>query len=88
APVNKELKKELQKQQRLFQQIEEKIAKLKAEQQQLEAALASPGTYGDKSKFLQTETAYKKATTELSALNAEYEKIFEKIVELEEKSAG
>ncbi len=85
TPVNKELKKELQKQQKLFQQLEEKIAKLKLQQQELEAALASPETYGDKAKFLQTETAYKKASSELTSLDAEYEKVFEKIVELEGK---
>ncbi len=84
-PVNKELKKELQKQQKLFQQLEEKIAKLKLQQQELEAALAMPETYGDKAKFLQTEAAYKKASDELTSLNVEYEKVFEKIVEMEGK---
>ncbi len=85
APVNKEIKKELQKQQKLFQQLEEKIAVLKLQQQELEAALASPETYGDKTKFLQTEAAYKKASDELISLNTEYEKVFEKIVALEGK---
>lgn len=88
APINKEFKKELQKQQRLFQQLEEKIAGLKSEQQQLEAALSDPAVYSDKTKFLEAETAYKKASAELVALNSDYEKAFEKIVELEEKAAG
>lgn len=88
APVNKEFKKELQKQQRIFQQLEEKIAGLKTEQQKLEAALSDPAVYSDKNKFLEAETAYKKASAELVSLNNDYEKAFEKIVELEEKAAG
>jgi ATP-binding cassette subfamily F protein 3 len=88
APINKEFKKELQKQQRIFQQLEEKIAGLKTEQQKLEAALSDPAVYSDKTKFLEAETAYKKASAELVSLNSDYEKAFEKIVELEEKAAG
>jgi len=88
APINKEFKKELQKQQRIFQQLEEKIAGLKTEQQNLEAALSDPAVYSDKTKFLEAETAYKKASAELVSLNSDYEKAFEKIVELEEKAAG
>ncbi|MBN8673587.1 MAG: ABC-F family ATP-binding cassette domain-containing protein [Chitinophagales bacterium] len=88
VPINKEFKKELQKQQRLFQQLEEKIAGLKSEQQKLEAALSDPAVYSDKTKFLEAETAYKKASAELVSLNSDYEKAFEKIVELEEKAAG
>src|SRR5882757_2619591 len=40
APINKEQKKELQKQQRLFQQLEEKIASLTREKARLEASLS------------------------------------------------
>src|SRR5262249_26709893 len=36
APINKETKKELQKQQKIFQQLEEKIAKLNEKKQELE----------------------------------------------------
>lgn len=87
-PINKELKKELQKQQRLFQQLEEKIAALNKEKQTLEASLGHPETYGDKAKFVETETRYKKNTQELAALNKEYEVIFEKIMELESQANG
>jgi ATP-binding cassette subfamily F protein 3 len=87
-PVNKEAKKELQKQQRIFQQLEEQIAQLKAKQQELESALATPDTYNDRNKFTQTETAYKKATEDLKRLNSDYEKVFEKIMTLEEKSGS
>jgi len=83
APINKEQKKELQKQQRIFQQLEEKIASLTRQKSQLEASLADPATYSDKSKFVQAETDYKKASEELVKANKEYEQVFEKIMELE-----
>ena len=82
-PVNKEFKKELQKQQKLFQQLEEKIAAMKERKQQLESALSDHTTYTDKNKFLQTESEYKKVSEELLKVNIEYEKIFEKILKLE-----
>ena len=82
-PINKEHKKELQKQQRIFQQLEEQIAALNKKKVELEAALIDPAVYSDKSKFLQAEAAFKKAGDEINSLNAEYEKVFEKIVELE-----
>lgn len=81
--INKEAKKELQKQQKLFQQLEEKIAKLKQQKATLEAALASSEVYSDKNKYMQTESEYKKISAELSNLDKEYESVFEKIVELE-----
>jgi ATP-binding cassette subfamily F protein 3 len=81
--TNKDQKKELQKQQKIFQQLEEKIAKLKLQKQQLEAALADHATYSDKNKFIQTETDYKRVSDELVNFNFEYEKVFEKIMKLE-----
>ena len=85
TPINKETKKELQKMQKQFQQLEEKIAKLNTERTTLEAQLADPATYSDKNKFIETETAYKKAGDELNRCNTEYEKVFERIMELESK---
>lgn len=86
APVaiDKEKKKELQKVQKQFQQLEEQIAKLNAQKTLLEASLADPGTYSDKTKFIEAETAYKKAGSELEALNKQYEKVFERIMEMEQ----
>ncbi|OQP62500.1 ABC transporter ATP-binding protein [Niastella vici] len=86
GPINKELKKELQKQQRLFQQLEENIAKLNQQKTTLEAQLTAPDTYADRNKFVQTETDYKKVSDELLRLNKQYEEVFEKIMELESKS--
>ena len=84
-PIDKELKKELQKQKNRFTQLEEKIAQLNKTKTELEAALADPATYNDKTKFVKAEADYKNAETELSKLNAEYEVVFEKVMELEEK---
>ncbi|MBS1665099.1 MAG: ABC-F family ATP-binding cassette domain-containing protein [Bacteroidetes bacterium] len=83
TPINKENKKELQKQQRVFQELEEKIAKLSKERAQLEASLSDPSTYSDRSKFTAAEAAYKKASEELTRANQQYEQVFEKIMELE-----
>ncbi|MFC0774673.1 ATP-binding cassette domain-containing protein [Terrimonas alba] len=85
VPINKEAKKELQKQQRIFQQLEEQIAALNTKKAVLESSLSDPATYSDKNKFLQAETEYKKAAEELERLNAQYEKTFELIVSLEVK---
>lgn len=85
APINKEAKKELQKWQREFQQLEEQVAKLTTRRNELEASLSDPATYSDKNKFLETENAYKKAQDELKQLNARYETVFEKIMLLESK---
>ena len=83
GPINKEHKKELQKQQRIFQQLEEKVASLTKQKNELEAALTDPATYSDKQKFIQAEAAYNKAAAELEQLNKQYEQVFEKIMELE-----
>ena len=83
TPINKEAKKELQKQQRIFQQLEEQIAQLNKRKAELESSLTDPEIYSDKNKFLQAEANYKKAEEELDRLNSQYEKTFELIVSLE-----
>jgi len=83
--IDKELKKEYQKHKNRFTQLEEKIAQLNKQKTQLEADMAAPDTYADRNKFQQTETAYNKVAAELGALNKEYETVFEKVMELEEK---
>ncbi len=83
--INKDVKKELQKQQKHFQQLEEQIAALNSQKAILEASLVDPVTYSDKIKFLQAETILKKATDELDRVNKQYEQVFEKIVELDGK---
>jgi ATP-binding cassette subfamily F protein 3 len=84
-PINKELKKELQKQQRIFQQLEETIGQLNKQKADLEARLTAPETYADREKFMKTEADYKKVSDELQRQNKQYEEVFEKIMELEAK---
>ncbi|MBW7890206.1 MAG: ABC-F family ATP-binding cassette domain-containing protein [Chitinophagaceae bacterium] len=84
--INKELKKEIQKYQKNLQQLEEKLNSLTQKKKELEALLASPDIYADKEKFLQAESNYQKSVETLARADKEYEKVFEKLLELEEKS--
>jgi ATP-binding cassette subfamily F protein 3 len=83
--IDKDLKKEHQKTQKYFQQLEEKIASLSQQKNILEAALASYEIYTDKNKFVQTETDYQTISFQLEEVNSQYENIFEKLMELENK---
>ena len=83
--INKEVKKEWQKQQRLLQQLEEQINTVTTEKNKLEQQLSEPATYSDKEKFLFTETSYKKLSQQAEQLHAQYETAFEKVMELESK---
>ncbi len=83
AAIDKDKKKELQRVQKQFQQLEEEIARLNTRKAALEASLSDPATYSDKTRFVEAETSYKKAETELIQLNKQYEQLFEKIMELE-----
>jgi ATP-binding cassette subfamily F protein 3 len=81
--ISNDQKKDLQKIKNRFKQLEEKLAYLNSNKIVLENKLADPAIYSDKDKFLFAETEYKKAVDELNAANAEYEKIFEQIMEME-----
>ncbi len=83
--IDKDVKKELQKTQRQFQQLEEKIALLTKQKAMLESSLSAPEIYTDSTKFSNTETDYKKAFEQLEKANAEYEIVFEKLMSLEGK---
>ncbi len=86
GPIDKELKKEIQKYQKQLQQLEEKITVLTGKKVELAAQLAAPEIYSDKTKFLEAENNYKKAEQQLATVNKEYEATFEKLVSLEEKA--
>jgi ATP-binding cassette subfamily F protein 3 len=83
---NKELQKELQRAQKQFQQLEEKIANLNKEKIILENDLALPGIYVDKQKFTDAEKRYAEKSNQLQKANEEYEELFEKIMEMEQKN--
>ncbi|NII27930.1 ATP-binding cassette domain-containing protein [Pseudoflavitalea sp. X16] len=82
-PINKEAKKELQKKQRLFKELEEKITTLTTRKSELETLLASPDVFSDKNKFLSAEREYKSVTENLKEASDQYEKVFESIIDLE-----
>jgi ATP-binding cassette subfamily F protein 3 len=82
-PINKEAKKELQKQQRLFEKLEKEIAELNRQKTELEALLGSSEIYSDKQKFFETESKYKQVSSQLESANKSYEEVFEKILSLE-----
>ncbi len=83
-PLNNDLKKELQKIKTQVKNLEDKLQVLKKNKTELENVLADPQIYGDKNKFVQAEANYKKAAAELTEANAQYETLFEKMMELEE----
>ena len=47
--------------------------------------MSLPDSYTNKNKFQETEIDYSKTTAELARLNKEYEVVFEKVMELEDK---
>ena len=80
-------RKELQKQQKVFQKLEEEINKLKSEKIELEAKLADPAFYANKDEFLKVDERYRQVSTRFESLSAECDKVFELVMELEEKLA-
>ncbi len=79
------LRKELQKQQKLFQKLEEEINKLKSANVELEAKLADPAFYSNNKEFQTVDAQYRQHNAKLEQLNREYDKSFELIMEMEEK---
>lgn len=84
-PLDKELKKELQKHKHRFAQLEDIIAVVSKTKADLETKLGQPDILADRTKFVVAEKAYNDAVLELTILNGEYETVFEKVMELEEK---
>jgi ATP-binding cassette subfamily F protein 3 len=82
APVSNDTKKEAEKIKKQFGLLEEKIAKLNKQKMSLENDLGTPDIYSNKTKFAETEAAYKKVNDELTIVNKEYEVVFEKMMEL------
>lgn len=83
TPIDKDKQKELQKHKRQFQQLEEQLARLNQKKTTLETSMNDPQTYSDKKRFQQLETEYAQLGKELKQVNEDYEKAFEKLMELE-----
>lgn len=85
TPVNldRDQKKEYQRIQRQFQKAEEEVNKKNKRKVELEIELGKPENYSDHQKFVALENEYKLVMQQLAAANADYEKLFEKIMEIE-----
>ncbi|HEY0272202.1 MAG TPA: ATP-binding cassette domain-containing protein, partial [Chitinophaga sp.] len=84
APVSNDQKKEIQQQQKKFQQLEAQLATLNAKKDQLANEMANPAIYANKQQYKDTETAFHKVNKELEEANRQYEQVFERLVELGE----
>ena len=76
---------ELKKQQKIFQKLEEDVNKLKQEKIELEAKLADPAFYANKDEFKKVDEKYKQVSTRYESLSKDFDKVFELVMELEEK---
>jgi ATP-binding cassette subfamily F protein 3 len=83
APIDKEKQKEKKRIQRLFDEMEAKVNRLKTEMTAAEAALADPAIYSDRNKFNEAEKKYQQLHAELSKAEPEYEKLFEQLMRLD-----
>ena len=78
-------KKEYQNQQRNFQKLEEQLGKLTEEKNALEAKLGDPNIYANKDEFKKLDDNYKQVSARHAQLSKDYDSVFEKMMELEEK---
>jgi ATP-binding cassette, subfamily F, member 3 len=83
-PVNREAKKQFQKQQKLVEQLDGDIKRLQQESDRLELQLSAPEIYADRQKFLVAESEYKKAALSLNVAKQQYEVALERLIEMEE----
>jgi ATP-binding cassette, subfamily F, member 3 len=83
-PVNKEAKKQFQKQQKLVEQLDGDIKRLQQESDRLELQLSAPEIYADRQKFLVAESEYKKAALSLNVAKQQYDVALEKLIEMED----
>jgi ATP-binding cassette, subfamily F, member 3 len=84
-PFDKDAQKEYQKQKKNFEKLEADMNDANSKMTELEAKLADPQIYSDRTKFQQAEKAYADAKRTAATLQTMYEAAFEKLMELEEK---
>ena len=61
--------------------MEVKISGLKEQKNKIENELGDPEIYSNMSKFQETEKKYNHTVSELKAAEAQYEKVFEQLME-------
>jgi ATP-binding cassette subfamily F protein 3 len=79
------LQKEYEKLQKKVTRMEAELKKLTEEKTTLETQLGDPAMYADKQKFAALDDKYRTQSAAWEAMNADYEKAFEQLMELEEK---
>jgi len=77
--------KEYEKLQKKAEKLESELKLMNAEKAKLEAQLGDPSFYADKQKFSELDAKYRSHTLAVNQVNADYEKTFEALMELEEK---
>ena len=87
APINRELQRDLQKNQRQLQNLEAEVTRATNDKLRLEAAMAAPENYADRNKFAAVEKEYEQVKQKLTTLNNDYEALFEKVLELEAQTS-
>lgn len=78
-----QMRKDLKKKEKDFEDLEAKIIKLEEEKASLEKLLADPAVYVDEEKTKETNLAYTAVVKKITALTGEWEKIAEEIENLQ-----
>ena len=81
--LDRDQKKEYQKVQRQFQKAEEEVNKKNKRKAELELELGKPENYSDHQRFVKLEAEYKQVMQDQAVATAEYEKLFEIIMQME-----
>ncbi len=82
---NREHKKELEKMQKQFNKLEEQINRYNELNSLVELELSKPENYSVPAKFMQLETEHLSLKEKIKNTAAQYEKLFEQIMELEKQ---
>ncbi|MNS45817.1 putative ABC transporter ATP-binding protein YheS [compost metagenome] len=82
--VNRAQQKEVQKQQKAVERLEQQLSEAVKLKAQYESDLGNPDIYADKVLFKQAEDRYSAQMAQCDALQAQYDTAFEKLMELEE----
>jgi len=82
-----EAKKQLKKLEKEFEEVEGKILQLEEEKKQIEAVLADPGIYDRPADMESANAKYLSLTSQEKEYNAQWEKLAEKIEQLQEQLA-
>jgi ATP-binding cassette subfamily F protein 3 len=82
--VNRAQQKEVQKQQKTVERLEQQLSEAVKLKAQYESDLGNPDIYADKVLFKQAEDRYSAQLAQCDALQAQYDTAFEKLMELEE----